>query len=375
MSNPVSQKAENRLNSKERNPFLRKRRNRQRCNGAETPSCYPFADFMNIEEVFNLSNIEQSAKRCLRGVRWKRSAQNFELAFSYNSWLIHKEMLRNKYKCQGYRKMIHPDRGKVREINAPRFKDRVVQKCLCANEIDPVFIPKFIYDNGACLKKKGTKFSVDRAKALLHKYYLNNKSNDGYALTMDIKSFFKSINHQKIIDKVSQHLDPSLTNLYKYLINCFEGDTGLGLGSEISQISAMIYLNGLDHYIKDDLKIKYYNRHMDDSIIYVKTKAEAWYLLSKIRKAVEILDLKLNEKKTQIYRLKDGFPYLKRKIILHENGKIVVKPFKGNILRNKRKYRKLLKHGKFKAAAVVKQCFKGYLKEFNYIDRYLKGET
>ena len=52
---------------------------------------------------------------------------------------------------------------------------------------------------------------------------------------------------------------------------------------------------------------------MDDSVLFVKTKAEAVELLSKIRKFLkEKLDLELNEK-TQIFKSKQGINFVDTK--------------------------------------------------------------
>ena len=86
------------------------------------------------------------------------------------------------------------------------------------------------------------------------------------------------------------------------------------------------------------------------------------------------LRLTPNINKTQIFKLGDGFTYLKRRFILHPNGKLVVKPFKKNILRYKRKTTKLLKKKiELSKIVVLTKTFRtGYLKEFNYYDRYTK---
>lgn len=51
------------------------------------------------------------------------------------------------------------------------------------------------------------------------------------------------------------------------VIDSFEGEKGLGLGSQISQIMELLVLNDLDHFIKERLHIKHYIRYMDDFIL------------------------------------------------------------------------------------------------------------
>ena len=38
------------------------------------------------------------------------------------------------------------------------------------------------------------------------------------------------------------------------------GDVGFGLGSQVSQIDALMVASPLDHFIKEQLHIKYYGR-------------------------------------------------------------------------------------------------------------------
>ena len=75
-----------------------------------------------------------------------------------------------------------------------------------------------------------------------------------------------------------------------------------------------IYLNEQDQFIKHKLHIKYYARYLDDSILIVETKEEAKYALKEITKFLEeTLNLKLN-KKTQIFKGKQGVNFCGYKI-------------------------------------------------------------
>ena len=45
---------------------------------------------------------------------------------------------------------------------------------------------------------------------------------------------------------------------------------GLGIGSMTNQVLAIFYLNDLDHFIKEFLKIKYFLRYQDDFLLFQK---------------------------------------------------------------------------------------------------------
>ena len=77
---------------------------------------------------------------------------------------------------------------------------------------------------------------------------------------------------------------------------------------------ANIYLNEIDQYIKHELKVKWYFRYLDDSVILVKTKQQAKEILEKIKIFLkENLQLELN-KKTQIFKNKQGVNFCGYKI-------------------------------------------------------------
>ena len=49
-------------------------------------------------------------------------------------------------------------------------------------------------------------------------------------------------------------------------------EKGLGIGNMTSQVLAIFYLNDLDHYVKEELKIKYYIRYQDDFLLFHSNK-------------------------------------------------------------------------------------------------------
>ena len=85
-------------------------------------------------------------------------------------------------------------------------------------------------------------------------------------------------------------------------------------GNYTSQMFANIYLNEIDQFVKHKLHIKYYCRYLDDSIVIVKTKKEAIETLNKIKEFLHTnLKLELN-KKTQIFKSKQGVNFCGYKI-------------------------------------------------------------
>ena len=118
---------------------------------------------------------------------------------------------------------------------------------------------------------------------------------------------------------------------------------GIGLGSQLSQIFALLMGNPIDHMIKDKYGYKYYIRYMDDGIIIHNDIEKLKEILELIKIESAKYGLSLNENKTNIVRIDKGFNFLKKKIILNPNGSILVKLSKQSITRERRKLKKLQK--------------------------------
>ena len=82
-------------------------------------------------------------------------------------------------------------------------------------------------------------------------------------------------------------------------------------GKMTSQVFALFYLNDMDHFIKEKLKIKYYVRYQDDFLLIHPSKEYLKYCLSEISLFLKKEKLELN-KKTRIYKSTDNFIFLGR---------------------------------------------------------------
>lgn len=235
------------------------------------------------------------------------------------------------------------ERGKARHIRSTVIGERVVQRCLCDNALNPMMTRTFIYDNGASLTDKGYSFSVRRIICHLQRYYRQHGS-DGYILLFDFSRFFDNVSHELLSVALRKRFtDERLIQLTEHFISMF-GACGLGLGSQISQTLALVSANRLDHFIKDECRMKYYGRYMDDGYIIHPSKAFLQQLLAQMQKLCDELGIVLNRKKTQIIRLRHGFSWLKIRLYLTPAGKVVRKIYKRSITVMRRKLKRLRRH-------------------------------
>ena len=229
----------------------------------------------------------------------------------YIMWLL--EKLQNKtYKHGGY-STFYVTEPKLRKIEKSKYIDRIVHRWLVDNFLGPAFIPQFISTSYACLKGKGMhKACLDLQKEMKH---CQRIWNDYYILKMDIAKYFDNINKTILLKILKRKIkDKDVLWLIKEILYAQKREKGLEIGNYTSQMFANIYLNEIDQYIKHTLKVKYYFRYMDDSVLFVKTKQEAKEILEKIKTFLKMnLELELN-KKTQIFKSKQGVNFCGYKI-------------------------------------------------------------
>lgn len=290
-----------------------------------------------FEEVFSFDHLKQSALECLKGVRWKQSSQMFEI--NLLQWLstLHKELLEGTYKSKGFTNFTISERGKLRNISSVHISERCVQKCLVTYALRPLIVPRLIHDNCATVKGRGTDFAIKRLREHL-RYHLARYGRAGGILTMDYHNYFASIPHVSIIAKVAPLIsDNRLLNLLAYFIECFPGSYGLGLGSEISQLCAVYYCNNVDHYFKDKVGVHGYGRYMDDSYLICADLDKLKQYRDLFIEVSRSEGLEVNETVTQITPFDGGhFTYLKKRIFITDDNKIIMRLARKNITRRRR---------------------------------------
>lgn len=311
------------------------------------------ASFKNLYLAYLKTRLGKSGKPKVCQFDFFLEAELGRLEFEFDT---------NQYQPSAYTHFMVYD-PKTRRVAAPDFRDRVVQHSL-VSIIEPLFEKQFIYDSYACRKNKGTHFGAKRVKKfLMAARCKHGKKKTIYVLQCDVRHFFQSISHNillKIIKKtitcsqtfdlikkiVVSHKQSILKEVQMPLfsqikssvtINCKKG---LPIGNLTSQLFANIYLDQLDHFVKERLKEKWYARYMDDFLIIHTDKNHLKQLKQKIGLFLNNeLNLQLHPKKLMIKNVIEGVPFVGYRIFYDH---VLIR---GNTLKRMRKnYR-----GKFKA--------------------------
>lgn len=265
-------------------------------------------------KIYSFKNLYLAFIKAKRKKRYKKGVAEFEYCLEKNLFSIQRELKTFIYQPSMPKKFILRE-PKKRTIFVVDFRDRVVHHALC-NIIEPIFEKSFIFDSHACRKGKGTHRAIRRFDEFKRRATSNN-SQRGFVLKMDIRKYFDTVNHKILLMIINQKLKDKNTNwLIKEIVENHEGKgnlrgKGIPIGNLTSQLFANIYLNELDHFIKEKMNIKYYIRYMDDVVIMgpsidclLETKEKISRFLD------EKLNLKLHPRKTRIFPLEKGITFL-----------------------------------------------------------------
>lgn len=263
-------------------------------------------------QIYDFWNLYVAYVQVLKGKRYSPIALRFAVEMESNLIQLQNELIWKTYRTGQYYN-FYVYEPKKRMVSALPFKDRVAQQALC-NVVEPLFEAKMIYDSYACRTRKGTHKAADRTQDFL--LQAQSEWEKVVCLKSDIEKYYPSVNHD-ILKRIIRR-----TIACKDTLWLIDGiiDSGanpedinpknLPIGNRGSQLGANIYMDQLDHYVKEVLQVKYYVRYMDDFIILGPSTEYLW----KMRKQIELflreeLILKLNAK-TDIFPISRGIDFV-----------------------------------------------------------------
>jgi len=296
------------------------------------------------DKICDFDELYKSMYKCKKNVMWKDSVAGYVKNGLVNCYKLHHQLLDGSYKIDNYSYFTIYE-PKTRDIVSTRMKDRVFQRSMCDNYLYERMTKSLIYDNAACQTDKGTDFAMDRLNCHLQRYFRINGSN-GFVLQCDISNYFGSTTHRVAKQVATNRIDDEwvlgqVFNIIESFGSKDNPDIGMGLGSQVTQLMQLAVLDDLDHFIKEELKIKQYIRYMDDFILIHKDKEHLQHCKDLIEEKLFVINLKLNKKKTQIYPISRGIKFLGFRFMLTSAGKVIRKLNKENISHERRKLKKL----------------------------------
>jgi retron-type reverse transcriptase len=276
-------------------------------------------------QITDFNNLFISAKKAQCGKRFRENVLAFNYHFGEELLKLKAELESQTYNPGAY-KTFEIKEPKSRLISAAPYRDRVVHHALC-NIIMPIFERSFIADSYA--NRCG--FGTHRALRRFTQFARSNR----YILQADIQKYFPSIDHAILKSLIRRKIKCPQTlwlidtiidnsNEQEPMIAHFPGDDlftpqqrrrGLPIGNLTSQFFANIYLNGFDHFIKEQLKIGPYVRYVDDFALFSDNEAQLKQARIAIEDYLAKLRLKIHPIKSQLFATKHGANFLGFRIL------------------------------------------------------------
>lgn len=276
-------------------------------------------------QITDFENLWQAARQAQQGKHFRENVLTFNHELEQNLLQLQSELQTKTYQPGDYHTFEISD-PKPRLISAAPYRDRVVHHALC-NIIVPLIERSFIDDSYANRIGRGTHRALKRA--------INFARSSRYVLQCDIRKYFPSIDLTILKDQVKKWIkcrdtlwliDTIIDNSNrqpKELIY-FPGDTlltplerraGLPIGNLTSQFFANVYLNGLDHFIKETLHIRKYLRYVDDFLLFADDRQQLADARIAIEDYLTALRLILHPVKSQLFETQHGINFVGFRIV------------------------------------------------------------
>src|SRR6266700_1660338 len=230
---------------------------------------------------------------------------------------LHEERRTDSYAPQPVRQARIPKAetpGEWRTLGIPTIYDRVCQQALL-NRLAPIFEPVFDDANFGYRRGRSTKDA-------LGKVWKEIQSGREWIVDADLKDFFGSVDHEKLLALVAQRVsDGRVLRLIEAMLTAgsygagrlFPSERGTPQGGVASPLLSNILLTPFDQ----EMRRKGYQltRFADDWVITCKSVAEARAALAAATRILERLGVRLNPQKTRIVHIQQGFDFLGYRIV------------------------------------------------------------
>ncbi|MBF0452840.1 MAG: group II intron reverse transcriptase domain-containing protein [Candidatus Magnetomorum sp.] len=256
--------------------------------------------------ITNIQNLMNAAQKAYRGKKNNQEANLFYFNLESEILKLEAALINMTYHPAPYRsfKVYEP---KERDICAASFRDRVVHHAI-GNILDPIYEKSFINDSYACRKNKGVYAALLRTQVLSRKFK--------FFLKCDIRKYFETIDHTILKEIICRKIkDKQLIELLNIIIDHpfpkEQEKKGIPIGNLTSQLFANIYLDQLDHFIKDDSGVKGYIRYMDDFLLFAQSSKQLRMWQARLTDMIEKkLKLELKYEVLQLMPVFQGIPFL-----------------------------------------------------------------
>lgn len=238
------------------------------------------------------------------------SMQEFDANRSRHLYKLWNRMASGSYFPPPVKEVEIPKKdGKVRQLGIPTISDRIGQMVI-KDYLEPRFEKIFSPNSYGYRPNRSAHQALETVR--------ENCRRQNWVIDLDIKNFFNTIDHQKLMLAVRKHVPENWACLYlerwleaPVLKTSGELQSKQGKGTPQGGVASPLLANLFLHYALDkwleqtDVTVKY-ARYADDCILHCQSKAHAERILGAVNKRLESCGLELHPDKTKIVYCKDG---------------------------------------------------------------------
>lgn len=234
------------------------------------------------EKICEIDNLREAHRNARKDKLFYKEVQMVDSNPDFYLGQIQEMLINETYEVSEYSFSIINDKGKKRDLaKLPYFPDRIIQWAIML-QIEPVFVETFCYHTCASIKQRG----ISRVIDLVHDY-LKDEENTKYCFKMDVSKFYPSIDHDILKALLRRKFkDKKLLKLLDKIIDSGKNEAGepigVPIGSYLSQYLANFYLTYFDHWMKEELHLKYVVRYMDDIVVLADSKERLHFVRKQV---------------------------------------------------------------------------------------------
>lgn len=250
------------------------------------------------EKIYSMDNLRKAHKNARKGKGWYKEVKEVDEDVDRYLKRLQDMLINHTYHTSNYEKFIKEENGKEREIfKLPYFPDRICQWAIL-QVIEPYLMRRMTKNTYSAIPDRGIHAALHDVNEAMQ----NDVPECQFCFKMDVKKYYPSINHDilkamfrglfkdeellwlldEIIDSICTAKIEDMRDLW-FLDEDFDEYTGIPIGNYLSQWCGNFYLSVFDHWIKEEIGVKYCFRYMDDIVIFGSSKEK----LHKIHKEVE----------------------------------------------------------------------------------------
>lgn len=272
-------------------------------------------------------NILQAYLAARLGKKHYREVAAIDADINHRLGELKELLLSGSFRTSEYTTIEKMSGSKLREIKKlPFFPDRIVHHCI-VQVMRETWINLLIRDTFSTIPGRGIHDGANRVKLALR-----DKENTRYCLKLDIRKYYPSVDNRMLKEVIRRKIKDE--RFLAVIDEIIDSSPGIPIGNYVSQWFGNLYLAYFDHYVKEQLKCRYYFRYCDDLVLLSASKEELRGWLAQIRQYLKSelnLEIKSNYQIFPVekrgidflgYRFFPGFTLVRKRIVKEMKRKL-----------------------------------------------------